>query len=106
MTLTRSDLTAHLFEKIGIPRQEVSRIVDAFFSEIVEALERGEPVKLSGFGAFSTRDKNARPGRNPKTGRASTVSARRVVVFHPSPKLKTTVLLAHERIKESGEIAA
>ncbi len=66
-------------------------IVDAFFAEISAALEKGEEVKLSGFGNFQVRDKPSRPGRNPKTGESIPISARRVVTFHASQKLKTAV---------------
>ena len=59
--------------------------------EIRDALERGESVKLSGFGNFQLRDKPQRPGRNPKTGEEIPISARRVVTFHASQKLKAQV---------------
>ena len=56
-----------------------------------DALARGEQVKLSGFGNFQLRDKPQRPGRNPKTGEEIPISARRVVTFHASQKLKSMV---------------
>jgi integration host factor subunit alpha len=62
-----------------------------FFEEVRGALERGEQVKLSGFGNFNLREKNERPGRNPKTGEEIPISARRVVTFHPGQKLKARV---------------
>ena len=61
------------------------------FEEIRGALERGESVKLSGFGNFQLRDKPQRPGRNPKTGEEIPITARRVVTFHASQKLKALV---------------
>ena len=66
-------------------------MVEGFFDEIRGALERGESVKLSGFGNFQLRDKPSRPGRNPKTGEEIAITARRVVTFHPSQKLKSSV---------------
>ena len=66
-------------------------MVEAFFDEIRNALERGDDVKLSGFGNFQLRDKPQRPGRNPKTGEEIPITARRVVTFHASQKLKTAV---------------
>ena len=72
-------------------------MVDAFFTEISDALVRGESVKLAGFGNFQLRDKGSRPGRNPKTGEVVTIAPRRVVTFQPSQKLtvvadeKTTI---------------
>jgi integration host factor subunit alpha len=66
-------------------------MVETFFDEIRNALERGEAVKLSGFGNFQLRDKPQRPGRNPKTGEEIPITARRVVTFHASQKLKSMV---------------
>jgi integration host factor subunit alpha len=70
-------------------------MVEAFFEEIRVALESGESVKLSGFGNFQLRDKPQRPGRNPKTGEEIPITARRVVTFHASQKLKALVEQAH-----------
>jgi integration host factor subunit alpha len=66
-------------------------MVEAFFEEICLALESGDEVKLSGFGNFDLREKSQRPGRNPKTGESIPITARRVVTFHASAKLKTAV---------------
>ena len=66
-------------------------MVDAFFEEVRTALERGDGVKLAGFGHFQLRDKPSRPGRNPKTLEEVKISARRVVTFHASEKLKDSV---------------
>ena len=63
----------------------------ALEAAIRNALERGEAVKLSGFGNFQLRDKPQRPGRNPKTGEEIPITARRVVTFHASQKLKGMV---------------
>ena len=68
MTLTKAELADLLFEKVGLNKREAKDMVEAFFEEIRGALERGESVKLSGFGNFQLRDKPQRPGRNPKTG--------------------------------------
>ena len=65
--------------------------MDLFFEEVREALSTGSQVKLSGFGNFDLRDKNQRPGRNPKTGEEIPISARRVVTFRPGQKLKARV---------------
>lgn len=90
-TVTKSELADALFERLGLNKREAKEMVDAFFDEIRLALERGESVKLSGFGNFQLRDKPQRPGRNPKTGEEIAITARRVVTFHASQKLKTTV---------------
>jgi len=65
--------------------------VESFFEEVRLALEHGHGVKLSGFGNFQLRDKPQRPGRNPKTGEEIPITARRVVTFHASQKLKMMV---------------
>lgn len=90
-TLTKAELAEMLFERVGLNKREAKDMVETFFDEIREALERGECVKLSGFGNFQLRDKPQRPGRNPKTGEAIPISARRVVTFHASQKLKAMV---------------
>lgn len=91
MTLTKAELAELLFERVGLNKRESKDMVEAFFEEIRNALERGEDVKLSGFGNFQLRDKPQRPGRNPKTGEEIPITARRVVTFHASQKLKTAV---------------
>lgn len=91
MALTKADMAEHLFEKLGLNKRDAKEIVELFFEEIRSALENGELVKLSGFGNFELRDKNQRPGRNPKTGEDIPISARRVVTFRPGQKLKARV---------------
>jgi integration host factor subunit alpha len=90
-TLTKAELADMLFERVGLNKREAKDMVETFFEEIRDALERGESVKLSGFGNFQLRDKPQRPGRNPKTGEAIPISARRVVTFHASQKLKALI---------------
>ena len=90
-TLTKAELAELLFEQVGLNKREAKDMVETFFDEIRNALERGESVKLSGFGNFQLRDKPQRPGRNPKTGEEIPISARRVVTFHASQKLKAQI---------------
>ena len=90
-TVTKAELADTLFERLGLNKREAKDMVDSFFDEIRLALERGESVKLSGFGNFLLRDKPQRPGRNPKTGEEIAITARRVVTFHASQKLKSAV---------------
>ena len=91
-TLTKAELAELLFELVGLNKREAKDIVEIFFEEIRQALQRGDSVKLSGFGNFQLRDKPQRPGRNPKTGEAIPITARRVVTFHASQKLKSMVV--------------
>ena len=90
-----------LFERLGLNKREAKDMVDYFFEEVREALERGEDVKLSGFGIFNLREKSQRPGRNPKTGEEIPIKARRVVTFHASNKLKGQVDSAHAERERS-----
>ena len=91
MTLTKAELADLLFEKVGLNKREAKDMVESFFEEVRIALENAEGVKLSGFGNFQLRDKPQRPGRNPKTGEEIPSTARRVVTFHASQKLKAMV---------------
>ena len=91
MALTKADMAENLFEELGLNKREAKELVEIFFEEVRVALEEGHEVKLSGFGNFILRDKNQRPGRNPKTGEEIPISARRVVTFRPGQKLKARV---------------
>ncbi|HQV71786.1 MAG: integration host factor subunit alpha [Xanthomonadales bacterium] len=99
MALTKAEMAERLFADVGLNKREAKEFVDAFFDSVRDALERGEQVKLSGFGNFDLRLKNQRPGRNPKTGEEIPISARRVVTFRPGQKLKVRV----EAYAGSGE---
>ena len=91
MALTKADIAEHLFTHIGLTKREAKEIVELYFNHICKALISGEQVKLSGYGNFELHDKNERPGRNPKTGEAIPVSARRVVTFRSGQKLRGRV---------------
>ncbi len=91
MALTKADIAERLFEELGLNKREAKEIVELFFDEIKKSLENGEQVKISGFGKFELRDKNGRPGRNPKTGEEIPITPRRVVTFRTGQKLKARV---------------
>jgi integration host factor subunit alpha len=91
VALTKAEMAERLFEHVGLNKREAKEFVDAFFEVVRGALENGQQVKLSGFGNFDLRQKNQRPGRNPKTGEEIPISARRVVTFRPGQKLKVRV---------------
>ena len=80
-----------LFEQIGLNKRESKDMIDAFFDLIAASLVEGQDVKISGFGNFQIRTKAPRPGRNPRTGEAIPIEARRVVTFHASHKLKEQI---------------
>jgi len=91
MALTKASLAEMLFDELGLNKREAKEFVEQFFEEVRVALEKGDDVKLSGFGNFILRSKSERPGRNPKTGEEIPISARRVVTFRPGQKLKARV---------------
>ncbi|WP_342146550.1 integration host factor subunit alpha [Rickettsiella endosymbiont of Aleochara curtula] len=94
--LTKADLINSLRQQDpSLSRPLATQLADAFFAEIVLALERGEPVKISGLGSFRRRRKKERPGRNPKTGVTTIVTSRNVVLFQASQKLK--LQLKHQK---------
>jgi len=90
-TLTRMDLTEAVFREVGLSRNESAALVDSVLQHVSDALARGEQVKISSFGTFSVRDKNARVGRNPKTGEEVPILPRRVLTFRPSHLMKERV---------------
>ncbi|MBN9288650.1 MAG: integration host factor subunit alpha [Gammaproteobacteria bacterium 39-13] len=91
MALTKAEISEALAESLGMNKRDAKEMVELLFEEVRQALEKGESVKISGFGNFDLRDKSERPGRNPKTGQDIPISARRVVTFKPGQKLKVRV---------------
>lgn len=98
MTITKADLITNLVDNLGIENHEAKAVVELFFETIRKALIRGETVKLSGFGKFRVLNKRERLARNPRTGEAAIVSARRAVSFVPGDVLK-------ERINKENQSA-
>lgn len=89
--LTKAQLADLLFEQIGLNKRESKDMIDAFFDLVGQSLVNGNDVKITGFGNFQIRTKAPRPGRNPRTGEAIPIAARRVVTFHASQKLKEQI---------------
>jgi integration host factor subunit alpha len=90
-SLTRAAIAGAIKKNIGISSTKANHMVDAIIEEVAAALERGENVKIAGFGTFLLNDKGPRVGRNPKTGKEAVVGARRVVTFNPSTILRARV---------------
>ena len=86
--MTKADIIDTLYEKVGITRQDSTRLTELLLEIMKEALEKGEKVKISSFGNFVVRKKRARRGRNPKTGGEITITPRKVLTFKGSPVLK------------------
>lgn len=89
--MTKVDIVDIVYEKIGITKKVSAEIVDLTFKTLKESLEKGEKVKISGFGTFLVRAKNSRKGRNPQTGDQIQISARRVIIFRLSSVLKKSL---------------
>ena len=90
-TVTRMDLGDAVFREVGLSRHESSLLVESILEHISTSLIKGETVKISSFGTFSTREKKSRIGRNPKTGIEAEINARRVITFRPSNLMKNKV---------------
>nr|CRH06056.1 integration host factor (IHF), DNA-binding protein, alpha subunit [Candidatus Magnetococcus massalia] len=84
MAITKADIVQTVRQRLNLSKEESADVVESVFELIRSQLEGGEPVKISGFGNFTTRKKNPRKGRNPKTGEKAEISARRVVTFKAS----------------------
>ncbi len=103
MSMTKADIVERIYKEAGFSKKEAAELVDLVFKVIKDTLAKGEKVKISGFGNFSIRDKATRIGRNPQTGSAMPINARRVLTFKPSQILKEDITerYAH-RLDENG----
>jgi len=89
--MTKADIIEGVYEKVGFSKKESAEIVELVFDTLKQTLERGDKVKISGFGNFQVRHKKARVGRNPQTGKEIEITARRVLTFRPSQVLKSAL---------------
>jgi integration host factor subunit alpha len=92
--LTRAELAEGVQAALGLSRTECARLVEATLEEIILALERGETVKLTGFGTFHARAKSERMGRNPKTGELVPILPRRSLSFRPAQSVRARIARA------------
>jgi integration host factor subunit alpha len=93
-TMTRADLAEALHRKVGLSRAESADMVEQILGHMSDALQRGENVKVSGFGTFVLRDKGQRIGRNPKTGVEVPIAPRRVLTFRASQMMRDRIVRA------------
>jgi integration host factor subunit alpha len=91
MTLTKAQIVESIQNQTGFPKNRSVQIVETLLEIITRTLASGEDVLVSGFGKFSVREKNERKGRNPATGEAMMLDARKVVTFKCSGKLKERI---------------
>jgi integration host factor subunit alpha len=89
--MTKADIIEAVYDQIGFSKKETAEVVELVFETMKDTLAEGDKIKISGFGNFVVRDKRARPGRNPQTGEAITISERKVLTFKPSQVLKSAL---------------
>ena len=89
--MNKKELIKAVVEATGLPKKDVTTVVDATFDKITEALKNGDKVKLSGFGNFEVRERAARKGRNPQTGEEILIPESKVPAFKPAKLLRETV---------------
>ena len=89
--MTKADIIEGVYEKVGFSKKESAEIVELVFDTVKETLERGDKIKISGFGNFLVRHKKTRMGRNPQSGQPIQIPARRVLTFRPSQVLKSAL---------------
>jgi integration host factor subunit alpha len=90
--MTKADIVEEVYSRVGFSKKESSEVVETVLETIKRTLERGEMVKIAGFGNFVVRNKGSRKGRNPKTGQEIEITPRKVVTFKPSQVFKEHIL--------------
>ena len=89
--MTKADIVKQLHSTTGLSKKDSAEMMESVFAIMKESLEAGESIKVSGFGNFEVKQKEARRGRNPQTGEAITIEARKVLTFKPSTKLRLSI---------------
>ena len=102
--MTKAEIVEQIYERVGFSKKEAAELMEKVFDIIKDTLADGEKVKISGFGNFVVREKNARKGRNPQTGQEILLEARRVLTFKPSLVLKNILNEDDAAEAEAGDI--
>jgi integration host factor subunit beta len=89
--MTKADLVEIVAAEADMTKKDVEQLVEIIFDSIVGTLNKGEKIELRGFGSFRVRERNARKGRNPKTGEPVEIPAKRVAYFKPGKDLKDII---------------
>jgi integration host factor subunit alpha len=105
MAYTKASMIDAICEKIGLPKREATDVVELLFEMMKQTLEKGENLKISGFGSFLVREKRARMGRNPQTGEAMEITARRVVNFKHSQILRDSLKESNDEEEFDPEVS-
>lgn len=89
--MTKADLVEKVASEAEMTKKDAEQLVEIIFDSIISTLNKGEKIELRGFGSFRVRQRNARQGRNPKTGTAVNIPAKRVAYFKPGKELKEII---------------
>jgi integration host factor subunit beta len=89
--MTKADLVEQVAREAEMTKKDAEQLVEIIFDSITESLNNGEKIELRGFGSFRVRERNSRKGRNPKTGEAVEIPAKRVAYFKPGKELKDLI---------------
>lgn len=89
--MTKADLVEQVASEAEMTKKDAEQLVEIIFDSIIGALNKGEKIELRGFGSFRVRQRDARKGRNPKTGTAVDIPAKRVAYFKPGKELKEVI---------------
>lgn len=89
--MTKADIVEKIYEKVGFSKKESAEVVELVFDIIKNTLEKGDKLKIAGFGNFVVKAKADRRGRNPQTGDEIIISARKILTFKPSQVLKSAI---------------
>ncbi len=89
--MTKADLVEQVAKEAEMTKKDAEQLVEIIFDSITDSLNKGEKIELRGFGSFRVRERNSRMGRNPKTGEAVAIPAKRVAYFKPGKDLKELI---------------
>jgi len=89
--MTKADLVEKVSKEAEMTKKDAEQLVEIIFDSITQSLNSGEKIELRGFGSFRVRERNSRKGRNPKTGEAVDIPAKRVAYFKPGKELKELI---------------
>ena len=89
--MTKADLVERVAKDADLTKKDAEQLVEIVFDSIVASLNEGQKIELRGFGSFRVRQRNARSGRNPKTGAPVEIPAKRVAYFKPGKELKELI---------------
>ncbi len=89
--MTKADLVEKVAVEADLTKKDAEQLVEIVFESIIQSLNSGEKIELRGFGSFRVRERNSRKGRNPKTGEAVDIPAKRVAYFKPGKDLKELI---------------